>query len=57
MSRDVLYHSAVQVEIREILNYYGGISERLADDRRRAMAARGIGEIICGMVFRRRATA
>jgi toxin ParE1/3/4 len=32
MSRAVLYHSAVQAEIREILDYYKGISERLADD-------------------------
>jgi plasmid stabilization system protein ParE len=32
MSRDVLYHSAVQAEIREILDYYGGISGQLADD-------------------------
>ncbi len=27
MSRNVLYHSAVQAEIREILDYYEGISE------------------------------
>ena len=32
MSREILYHSAIQEEIREILDYYGGISERLADD-------------------------
>ncbi len=32
MSREVLYHSAVQAEIREILDYYGGISELLADE-------------------------
>jgi len=32
MSRDILYHSAVEAEIRGILDYYGGISERLADD-------------------------
>ena len=32
MSRDVLYHSAVQAEIREILDYYEGISGRLADE-------------------------
>ena len=32
MSRDVLYHTAVQAEIREILDYYGGIAERFADD-------------------------
>lgn len=32
MSRDALYHTAVQGEIREILDYYGGIAERLADD-------------------------
>jgi len=32
MSRDVLYHSAVQAEIRGILDYYGGIFELLADD-------------------------
>ena len=32
MSRDVLYHSAVQAEIREILDYYEGISARPADD-------------------------
>ena len=32
MSREILYHSAVQVENRGILDYYGGISERLADD-------------------------
>lgn len=32
MIRDLLYHSAVQIEIREILEYYACISERLADD-------------------------
>jgi plasmid stabilization system protein ParE len=32
MSREILYHSAVQGEIRKILEYYGGISEQLADD-------------------------
>jgi len=32
MSREILFHSAVQNEIREILSYYGGISDRLADD-------------------------
>lgn len=32
MSREILYHSAVQEEIREILNYYEAISEGLADD-------------------------
>ncbi len=32
MSREILYHSAVQREIREILDYYESISERLADD-------------------------
>ncbi len=32
MSRSILYHSAVQAEIREILDYYEGISGLLADD-------------------------
>lgn len=32
MSRVILYHSALQNEIREILDYYGEISEQLADD-------------------------
>ena len=32
MSRDILYHSSVQREIRDALDYYGDISERLADD-------------------------
>lgn len=32
MSREILYHSAVQAEIRDILDYYEGISERLAND-------------------------
>ena len=32
MSREILYHSAVRKEIREILNHYGTISEQLADD-------------------------
>ena len=32
MSREILYHSAVQKEILEILDYYKAISERLADD-------------------------
>ncbi|MBK1833314.1 hypothetical protein JIN78_04505 [Roseibacillus ishigakijimensis] len=32
MSRTLLYHSAIQREIRGILNYYEDISEQLADD-------------------------
>ncbi|BCX46968.1 hypothetical protein HAHE_08760 [Haloferula helveola] len=32
MSREILFHSAVQKEIREILDYYEAISEALADD-------------------------
>lgn len=32
MNRDILYHSAVQWEVREILDYYEGISPQLADD-------------------------
>lgn len=32
MSREILYHSAIQREIREALEYYGGVSEQLADD-------------------------
>jgi hypothetical protein len=32
MSREILYHSAIQGEIREILDYYEAISGRLADD-------------------------
>ncbi|MCB1130924.1 MAG: hypothetical protein KDN05_07315 [Verrucomicrobiae bacterium] len=31
MSREILFHTAIQGEIREILDFYGGISERLAD--------------------------
>ncbi|MCU0748172.1 MAG: hypothetical protein MUF13_01360 [Akkermansiaceae bacterium] len=40
MSRDVLYHSAVQAEIREILDYYEGISAGLLE------ALRGGGDSI-----------
>ncbi len=32
MSREILYHSAIQNEIREILAHYGEISDQLADD-------------------------
>ena len=32
MSREILYHSSIQREIRDILNHYGEISEQLADD-------------------------
>ena len=32
MSHDILYHSSIQREIREILGHYGDISEQLADD-------------------------
>lgn len=32
MSREILYHSAVQREIRGILDYYEAICYRLADD-------------------------
>ena len=32
MKRTILYHSAIQHEIREILDYYEAISEQLADD-------------------------
>jgi hypothetical protein len=31
MNRVILYHSSVQGENREVLDYYGSISERLAD--------------------------
>ena len=31
MSREILYHSAIQGEIREILDHYEAISGRLAD--------------------------
>ena len=32
MSREILYHSAIKGEIREILDYYESISEQLAND-------------------------
>jgi len=32
MSREIFYHSAIQGEIREILDYYEAISGQLADD-------------------------
>ena len=32
MSREILYHSAIKEEIREILDYYESISEQLAND-------------------------
>ena len=32
MSREILYHTAIQTEIREILNHYESISIQLADD-------------------------
>lgn len=32
MSREILYHSSIRREIREILEYYGEVSEQLADD-------------------------
>ena len=32
MSREILYHSAIQKEIREALSYYASISDQLADD-------------------------
>ena len=32
MSREILYHSAIQGELREILNHYSSIFEALADD-------------------------
>lgn len=30
MSREILYHSAIQKELREVLDYYENISTRLA---------------------------
>lgn len=32
MSREILYHSAIQRELRDILGYYDAISDQLADD-------------------------
>lgn len=32
MNREILFHTSVQTEILEILDYYGKISEQLADD-------------------------
>lgn len=32
MSREILYHSAIQGEIREILDHYEAISGRVGDD-------------------------
>ena len=32
MNRGILYHSAIQTEIRDILDHYEGISIQLADD-------------------------
>lgn len=32
MNREILYHVSIQHEIREILNYYEGVSKQLADD-------------------------
>jgi len=32
MNREILYHTAIQAEIREISDYYVSISIRLADD-------------------------
>ena len=32
MSREILYHSAIQKEIREILDHYERVSNQLADD-------------------------
>lgn len=32
MSREILYHSEVQKELRNILDHYGTISDRLADE-------------------------
>lgn len=32
MSREILFHSAIQREVREILDYYSEVSEQLADD-------------------------
>ena len=32
MSREILYHSSIQKEIREVLDYYEGVSAQLADD-------------------------
>ena len=32
MSREILYHEAIQREIRKILDYYENISIQLADD-------------------------
>jgi len=32
MSREILYHSSIQRDIRDILNHYEAISEQLADD-------------------------
>ena len=32
MSREILYHSAIQKEIREILDHYEEVSEQLADE-------------------------
>lgn len=32
MSREILYHEAIQNELREILRHYEGISSELADD-------------------------
>lgn len=31
MSREILYHAAIKNEIREVLDYYGDISEQLAE--------------------------
>jgi len=39
MSREILYHAAIQNEIREILDHYGDISEQLADDFRDELTA------------------
>jgi plasmid stabilization system protein ParE len=32
MSREILYHTAIQKEIREILDHYERVSNQLADD-------------------------
>jgi len=32
MSREILYHSAIQRELREILDYYESVSDQLADE-------------------------
>ena len=32
MRRGILYHSSIQREIREALDYYGGVSEQLSVD-------------------------